>query len=117
MKVTKRILSLLLVGAMLFALAACTDPQDGTTGVPGTTGNPVSSDRGNYTVKLTTAGGMALSGYQVLIYADEACTEPVDLGTTDSNGSVTFSLKKGGEYFIKLDANTLKGYDVQDHLL
>ena len=115
MKVTKRILSLLLVGAMLFALAACTDPQDGTTGVPGTTGNPVSSDRGNYTVKLTTAGGMALSGYQVLIYADEACTEPVDLGTTDSNGSVTFSLKKGGEYFIKLDANTLKGYDVQDH--
>lgn len=114
MKATKRILSLLLVCAMLFALAACANPQDSTT-VPTTTGNNVSSDKGTYTVKLTTAGGMALAGYQVLIYADKECTDSVDAGTTDDNGSVKFSLKKGGEYYIQLNATALKGYDVKDY--
>ena len=116
MKMTKRILSLLLVCAMMLAMVACTDPQDGTTGVPGTTGNGnTSADRGNYTVKLTTAGGMALAGYQVMIYADEACTDIVETGNTADDGTVKFSLKKDGKYYIKLDESKLKGYDLKPY--
>ena len=117
MKVTKRILSLLLVCVMLFALAACNDPQDGTTGSTAPTGGNVSSDKGTYTVKLSTAGGMALAGYQVMIYDDPACGNAniVDAGTTDENGNVKFSLKKGGKYYIQLDAAKLKGYDLKDY--
>lgn len=117
MKATKRILSLLLVCVMLFALAACNDPQDGTTGSTAPTGGNVSSDKGTYTVKLSTAGGMALAGYQVMIYDDPACGNAniVDAGTTDENGNAKFSLKKGGKYYIQLDAAKLRGYDLKDY--
>ena len=115
MKVTKRILSLLLVCATLLALAACQNPQDATT-TPGTTGgNNVSSDVGTYTVKLTTAGGMALANQQVRVYRDEAGTDLVNALNTDANGKVTFSLKKGDKYYIMLDDAKLKGYDVQPY--
>lgn len=118
MKVMRKILSLLLVGAMLFALAACKDPQDGTTGVPGTTnGSDPSANKATYTVKLTTAGGMALAGYQVLIYDDPSCSNSniVEMGTTDSKGAVSWSLTKGKEYYIQLDDSALKGYDLKPY--
>jgi len=114
MKVTKRILSLLQVFAMLFALAACNDQPGETTGTPGTTGGNASADKATYTVQLETAGGMVLSGYQVMVYADEACQDMVDMGTTDNKGSVSWSLKKDGKYYFKLDDTQLKGFDVQD---
>lgn len=118
MKVTKRILSLLLVFLMLFAMAGCVTTPDETTAAPGTTGNPGANvDKGTYTVKLTTAGGMALSGYQVLIYDDPACKAEniVDMGKTDENGNAKFTLKKNGEYYIQLDKAMLKGYDVKEY--
>ena len=116
MKVTKRILSLLLALTMLFALAACKEPAD-TTGAtnPGATGgNGASSDKGNYTVKLETAGGMALAGYQINVYSDEACQNLVDIGTTDSKGTASWSLKKDAQYYFQLDNSQLKGYDVKN---
>lgn len=116
MKVTKRILSLLLALTMLFALAACKEPAD-TTGAtnPGATGgNGASSDKGNYTVKLETAGGMALVGYQINVYSDEACQNLVDIGTTDSKGTASWSLKKDAQYYFQLDNSQLKGYDVKN---
>ena len=115
MRVTKRILSLLLAFAMVFALAACNDNAE-TTGntTPGTTsGGGASSDKGTYTVQLQTAGGMALANYQINVYADEACTDLVDVGTTDSKGAASWSLKKGTQYYFQLDESQLKGYDVQ----
>lgn len=115
MKVTKRILSLLLVLTMLFALAACDKPAD-TTGAtnPSTTGGDISSGKSNYTVKLETAGGMALAGYQVNVYSDEACSDLVDTGTTDSKGTVSWSLKKDTQYYFRLDDTQLKGYDLKN---
>lgn len=118
MKAMKKLLSLLLVGIMLFGMVACSkNPQQNPTTVPNDTKPPVSSEKATYTVKLTTAGGMALGGYQVLIYDDPACdaSDIVDLGTTDQNGNVPFSLKKDTKYYIKLDNNALKGYDLQPY--
>ena len=113
MNAMKKILSLLLVFAMLFALGACGEDPNPTT-VPTTQGDPADADKSTYTVKLTTAGGMALANYQVLVYADEACTDLVDLGTTDSKGSVSWSLKKDKQYYFKLDDTQLQGYDLQE---
>ena len=116
MKAMKKLLSLLLVGVMLFGMVACSqNPQQNPTTVPNDTKPPVSSDKATYTVKLTTAGGMALGGYQVMIYKDAACTDIETMGTTDQNGNVPFSLKKDTKYYIKLDNNTLKGYDLQPY--
>ena len=112
MKILKKTLSLLLVFAMVFAMAACgEDPQPSSTAP--SQGN-VGTEKSTYTVKLTTAGGMALSGYQVMIYGDEACTDLLDVGTTDANGNASWSLDKGGKYYFKLDDTQLQGYDVQD---
>lgn len=111
----KKSLSLLLVFAMLFALTACVDPQDSSsTAGSHSSGGTATGTNGTYTVKLTTEGGMALSGYQVVVYGDEAKTDPVDLGTTDENGNVKFNLPKGKDYYVELDASKLKGYDLQE---
>lgn len=112
MKVMKKILSLLLVFAMLFALGACGKEPDPTTTAATAGGDGV--DKSSYTVKLTTAGGMALAGYQVLVYADEACTDLVEMGTTDTKGSVSWSLKKDTQYYFKLDSTQLQGYDLKE---
>ena len=112
MKILKKTLSLLLVFAMVFALAACGEDPAPTTTAP--TQNPVSADKSTYTVKLTTAGGMALSGHQVMVYSDAACTDLLEVGTTDANGNASWSLAKGGQYYFKLDDTQLKGYDVKD---
>ena len=116
MKAMKKLLSLLLVGVMLLGMAACAEPQQNQTTAPGTTGGaPSSSEKATYTVKLTSAGGMALSGYSVMIYKDAACNDIETVGTTDQNGNVTFSLKKDMKHYIKLDSNGLKGYDLQPY--
>ncbi len=107
MKNLKKLLSLLLVLAMVFAMAACkkdgnTDSTDGTGDASGNT----------YTVTVKTAGGMAMEGLDVYIYADDSLTDLEQAGKTDANGSVTFNMNKSSYYAVTV-SGAPKGYNVE----
>lgn len=107
MKNFKKILSVLLVFAMLFAMAACkkdgnTDSTDGTGDASGNA----------YTVNVKTAGGMAMEGLDVYIYADDSLTDLEQAGKTDANGSVSFNMRKSSYYAVTV-SGAPKGYNVE----
>ena len=116
MKKSKRILSLLLVLAMLLTIVtAC--------GKDGGKGNSdkvnISGDNGNgqateYTVSLKTAGGMAMSGIDVYVYADSSLGDMKNFGQTNEKGLVSFNLPESSLYAIVL-SGVPKGYDVKDY--
>ena len=114
MKKFKKLLSALLVLAlMLSMLAACgekgdnpspTDPTNGTAG----------GETAAYSVKVKTAGGMTMEGLTVYVYRDQALSDLVDYGETDSKGSVSFNLATGVDYYVTV-SGAPKGYDVKDY--
>ena len=106
----KKLLSLVLAVAMVFAMAGCSggDTTEPTEQSDSTGEAAVST----YTVSLQTAGGMALPGIDVYIYADETLADMKDFGQTDENGRVSFQLAEGVDYAISL-SGVAKGYDVQ----
>lgn len=106
MKNSKKILSLLLALAMVFSMAAC----GGGEGTEEST-TTASGDKTSYTVSVKSAGGMALSGIDVYVYADDSLTDMKDYGQTDENGAVSFSLAQSDSYAITL-TGVPKGYDV-----
>lgn len=115
MKKSIRILSLLLAVAMLFTLAtACKKDggkkQSDKADVSGDTGSGAATD---YTVSLKTAGGMAMSGIDVYVYADSSLGDMKNFSQTDTNGMATFSLPESSKYAIVL-SGVPKGYDVKD---
>lgn len=108
MKHYKKLLSLILIFAILMSTAAF---------LTGCGNENVSSDddtavggAGTYTVLLHSAGGMALSEIDVYIYSG---SDLEDYGKTDTNGRVTFNLSGGKKYAVKL-SGVPKGYDVKD---
>ncbi len=106
MKKFKKIMALLLALTMLASLAAgCKKDGDEEGGANG--------DKGNYTVNLKTAGGMALSGIDVYIYANDSLKDMKDFGQTDEKGSVSFDLPGSSKYAIVL-SGVAKGYDVKE---
>lgn len=105
---------MLVLVMVLSALAAC-----GSNGTADESGNAASADggtdaTGNYTVSLKTAGGMALSGIDVYVYADSSLSDLEQFGKTDENGNLSLSLAKGKEYAFTLEG-VPKGYDVKDY--
>ena len=118
MKKSLRILSLLLVLAMVFTMAtACgkegTKKTSDKANVSGNTGSGVATD---YTVSLKTAGGMALSGIDVYVYADSSLSDMKTFGQTDEKGMVNFNLPESSQYAVVLsNTSSLKGYDVKDY--
>ena len=116
MKKSKRILSLLLVLAMLLTIVtAC-----GKNGGKGNSDKVnISGDNGNgqateYTVSLKTAGGMAMSGIDVYVYADSSLGDMKNFGQTNEKGLVSFNLPESSLYAIVL-SGVPKGYDVKDY--
>lgn len=114
MKKIIRILSLVL--AMMLVLTMVTacgdskkkkDKKSGDVGFGDDVGT--STEGGNHTVSLKTAGGMALAGIDVYIYSGDSLK---DAKMTDDNGIASFTLPSG-KYNIKLDTGKLKGYDVK----
>ena len=112
----KRILCMLLVLTMVLSVfAGCKKGGEGEQVVT-TTAAPVNQGDGTtqtYTVNVKTAGGMAMAGLDVSIYSDATMGDMVDMGKTDENGSVSFSLAGGIEYAIAL-AGVPKGYDLKE---
>ena len=113
MKNCKKLLSLLLVLAMLFTLAACgKDDGHGQSDKVdlGGSGNGESTE---YTVSIKTAGGMAMAGVDVYIYADSGLSDMKTFGQTDEKGLVSFTLPQSSAYAIVL-SGVPKGYDLKD---
>ena len=112
MKNLKRILSVILVLTLALSmtamLAGCkentpdaTEPSSDNTGATGT-----------YNVTVTTAGGMAMEGLDIYVYADNTLSDLKDYGKTDASGKASFSLSKSSDYAIAI-SGAPKGYDVK----
>ena len=115
MKKSMKILSLLLALAMLLSVATACGKEGGKktsdkAGVSGETGSGVATD---YTVSLKTAGGMAMSGIDVYVYADSSLSDMKTFGQTDEKGMVSFNLPESSQYAVVL-SGVPKGYDVKD---
>ena len=111
MRKTKKLLSLVLIAALVLSvvssLAGCNQEKPNASTAP--TGGE-SGGKGTYTVRVHTAGGMALSEIDVYIYSGE---DLENYGKTDANGKVSFELPVKSDYTVKL-SGVPKGYDVKD---
>ena len=104
-KLTKKILTLclsvcLVLLAMLSGCAAKTETPE-TTAAQGL---------GSYTMTLHTEGGMAFSGIEVFAYGDEALTDLVAVGSTNAEGSVTFTAPTRYTKLYAVPKSIPKGY-------
>lgn len=105
MSVFKKILCVCLCFAMVLSMAACRNKKSPSETLPGT-------DNTTHTVAIHTQGGMALSGIDVYIYADDTLSDLKEYGQTDENGLVSFDLPAGKAYAIAL-SGVPKGYAVE----
>ena len=108
MRIMKKITSILLLAAMLFSMAAC----GGATAQP-TEPAVESSSTAIYTVTVETAGGMAMSGLDVYVYADSTLADLKKFGQTDENGQISFELAESNAYAVAL-SGVPKGYELAD---
>ena len=81
--------------------------------------NPAGSEQGgvtgentSYTISVKTAGGMAMEGLDIYIFADSSLSDLKQAGKTDANGVVTFNLPASENYAISI-SGAPKGYNVQ----
>ena len=115
MKKSMRLLSLLLVLVMVFAMATACGKEDGNNQSDkiDLNGGSGSGEATEYTVSLKTAGGMAMAGIDVYVYANSSLSDMKTFGQTDTNGLVSFNLPENSAYAIVL-SGVPKGYDVKD---
>ena len=134
MKKMTKLMSVLLALAMLLSMAACgSNPStgnDGTTNpsssatnpngatnptnpggttVPSTSNNGTQNDKTTYVVQVTSVGGIALEGVDIMIYEGTALKE---IGATSSEGTYTANLKASDNYTVQLNG-VPAGYAVE----
>lgn len=127
-KTMRTLISLLLIVSMLFSvLCACTDTADGSgdqsTGetpndptTPSAGDNPSgnqSTSKVTYKIKVLSAGGLALEGAIVRIYADNTLEDLVDFAETDADGIASLKLPKKNSYAAYL-TGIPEGYELAD---
>ena len=104
----KRVLSLLLIVAMLCSMAACGgEPAEQPTEAA------VSTETAIYTVTVETAGGMMMPGLDVYIYADNTLSDLKQFGQTNENGQISFEMPKSDSYAVTL-SGVAKGYELAE---
>ncbi|MBE6923639.1 MAG: redoxin domain-containing protein [Ruminococcaceae bacterium] len=125
----KKLISLLLVVAMVLSMAVMfagckgeeepeatksTTKSDEQSNTPdsGESDNTQPGENVTYTVSVVTAGGMKMSGINVYVYADSNKTDLVTYGQTDADGLVSLSMPKSDDYAIELQG-VPKGYAVE----
>ena len=115
MKISKRLLSLLLALAVVMSmagvLAGCNNESAGGN-QDGPGGDVQTGEQATYTISVKTQGGMAMSGLDVYVYQDSSMTNMVNYGQTDAKGLVSFKLPKKDGYAVEL-RGVPKGYDLQ----
>ncbi len=113
MKKSTRLLSLLLVLVMVFTMATACGDEDGNKQSDKIDLNGGSGEATEYTVSLKTAGGMAMAGIDVYIYANSSLSDMKTFGQTNDKGLASFTLPENSAYAIVL-SGVPKGYDVKD---
>lgn len=113
----KKLMSLLLVIAMLLSLLAGCKGNNDEQNDPNNPDSGNSSQNSNgenvtYSVSVTTAGGMKMSGINVYVYANSDKTDLVTYGQTDKDGLVSLSMPKSENYAIELQGIP-DGYKVE----
>ena len=110
----KRVLSLVLAFVLVLSVfAGCSDKKaDKGNKNPAQGDQQPSGIAGSYTVNVKTAGGAALAGIDVYVYADAEMKDLKQFGKTDDNGAVSFALDGKDAYTITL-SNAPKGYAVE----
>ena len=106
MKITKRLLSMLLALAMMLSMAACGAKAPAEE-------EAVSGETGTYSVTVKTAGGMIMEGVDVYVYADNTLADLKQYGETNAEGVATFSMEKSSDYAIVV-SGAPKGYAVEE---
>ncbi len=111
----KKLLSLLLVAALILSLGAMVsgcnknpDTNNDATIEGGDTGVT-----GKYTVTIKTAGGMPMMGVAAYVYADSTLSDLKNYGETDETGSITLDLPQSSDYAIDLEG-VPAGYQVEE---
>jgi len=107
---------MLILLTVLSLLASCggNGSNDGSADASTESDDASQGEVGSFAISLKTAGGMALSGIDVYVYADNTLKELEQFGKTDDKGNVSFNLAKGKEYVFTL-SGVPKGYDVKDY--
>ena len=106
--VLTRILALVLICALVLPFVACgkqQDPQQDPNATP-------VAPKVTYTVKVESAGGIAMEGVGVYIYEDESLSELVWYDQTGADGTMTFSDVASGAYVAVL-SEVPTGYRVE----
>ncbi len=104
-----RAVSVLLMAALCFSLAACNG-----SGKPGETGGPTSAGgtETTYQVEVLSEGGVALSDISVYIYAQESLQDLIAVANTDAAGKAGFTCQAGSGYVAVL-GNVPAGYKTE----
>lgn len=108
MKHMKKLLSAVLMLALILSMAACAFGGDDPTGATAPT-----DGGGRYQVTIRSAGGMALEGIGVYIYIGDDRSAMVDFGQTDASGVASFDLPVRSDYCVVL-SGVPKGYTAQE---
>ena len=103
----KRMLAMILALALVLSMAAC-----GGENAAETTAPTVSANTTTYSVRVQSAGGMALEGIDVYIYADSSLTDMKQYGETNEYGKVSFDLPESSSYAVVL-SGAPDGYRVE----
>ncbi|MBQ7801115.1 MAG: TlpA family protein disulfide reductase [Oscillospiraceae bacterium] len=98
-------LSILLILGLLLSLFGCAAKD-----APSATEETAPAE--SYTVTVRSAGGMALPGIDVYVYADDTLQDLKQYGETDEKGQILFSLPQGEDYAITL-SGAPRGYAVE----
>ena len=109
-KILSVILAIALALSMTAMLAGCGDKTPDATEP---SGGENAGAAGTYNVTVTTAGGMAMEGLDLNVYADSALTDLKDYGKTDAEGKASFELPKADGYVVTI-SGAPKGYDVKE---
>ena len=104
----KRFFAMILVLAMALSMLACGEETPVEATEPA-----ASADTVTYSVSVESAGGMALEGIDVYVFADSTLTDMKQYGATNEYGKVSFELPESGSYAVTV-SGAPKGYSVKD---
>lgn len=112
----RRLGALCLVLAMCLPFAACREQDEESTKAPETTANGgaqiVPGKEINFTLEVKTQGGAALKDVSVYVYEDDTLQNLIAVGTTDTDGKMTFTYQ-GGTTYVAVLGGVPEGYTVE----
>lgn len=112
MKNAKRILALIVALATVMGMCAVMAGCDGNAnGDAESTTAPVLGENTTYNITVKSAGGMALEGVAVSVYADSTLKDLQNYDETDANGEASVTLPASDSYAVTL-SGVPKGYAV-----